>query len=81
MTREFLAVAAAERWVVRFGYEKPDGTEAERVVSPSAVFNTVEGHTLLFGYDHEREAPRQFRIDRITGLPGIDRELGWTPVE
>lgn len=79
--KAILELACEQALVVCFGYEKPDGDESERTVSPSAVFETVEGHWLLFGYDHDRAAPRQFRLDRIAGLPGFDSELTWEPVE
>lgn len=50
-------------------YVKANGERIRRTVSPAAVYDgAVPGTKIVFGFDHEREKPRQFRLDRIEGV-------------
>ncbi|MDC4233312.1 WYL domain-containing protein [Actinomyces sp. B33] len=58
--------AVATRAVVEFDYASPRGT-THRVVEPHEVRRGASGW-LLDGWCRAAEAPRRFRIDRISGL-------------
>lgn len=53
--------------VVTFDYRAPSAsTASRRTVSPWSL-STREGHWMLQGHDHDRDAQRTFRVSRISG--------------
>jgi proteasome accessory factor B len=59
--------AVTEGVVIRFPYRAPDQSEdTRRTVSPWGL-RSSDGRWFLVGWDHDREAPRTFRVSRITG--------------
>jgi len=59
--------AVQERRAVRFPYRKPGEAEpAERLVEPWGVLSW-RGRWYLAGHDRRRDAPRVFRLSRVTG--------------
>lgn len=56
-----LFVAVSERRSVTFGYR-----DQQRHVEPHRL-SFARGHWYLDGYDQDRQAPRQFRLDRLEG--------------
>jgi proteasome accessory factor B len=60
-----LAQPLVDRQPVRFGYRRADGTAGDRTVDPYAVLQR-RGAWYLVGRDHDRDAVRAFRLDRIT---------------
>lgn len=62
--------AMRERRVCRFTYPSEEGS-ALRTVEPWRV-GYRRGHWYLTGYDSDREAQRQFRLDRILGEIVVD---------
>lgn len=63
---EALLEAQATRTPVRFAYRAPGRDLAERTVDPHALVHR-KGRWYLVGRDHERDARRSFRLDRIEG--------------
>jgi proteasome accessory factor B len=61
-----LAEAIVHRITVRFAYQTAAGDRADRTVDPYAVV-TRHGAWYLVGRDHDRQAIRAFRLDRIEG--------------
>lgn len=65
-------------------YDKDDEEPPQhRLVSPSEVWEAKDGSLILSAYDHGRDHPRSFRLDRIeaihdapsgTNYIGIDRK-------
>ena len=80
-----LTEARANHRCVRFAYRKATGEVAERTVEPWAIASR-RAQTYVTGYDHDRQAGRAFRVDRIVDgtvvdvgeatHPGPDRGLG-----
>lgn len=53
--------------IVTFDYQAPaDDIQARRTLSPWRLA-AFEGHWRVVGFDHDREAPRTFRLSRIHG--------------
>lgn len=63
---EEVADPLVQRQAVRFGYRRADGSASDRTVDPYAVLQR-RGAWYLVGRDHERNAVRAFRLDRVTG--------------
>jgi predicted DNA-binding transcriptional regulator YafY len=63
---DVLAEAQLTRTTVRFGYRSAAGEQSERTVDPHALVNR-RGSWYLVGHDHDRDAPRAFRLDRVQG--------------
>ncbi|NYI03995.1 helix-turn-helix transcriptional regulator [Allostreptomyces psammosilenae] len=64
---EPLLIAARDQRPVTFDYRRADSPVAEqRTVEPWAL-EFCRGRWYLAGYDRQREAPRVFRLSRITG--------------
>lgn len=61
-----LAEAVVGRRRVRFSYRTAAGELATRTVDPAAVV-ARRGATYLVGRDHDRDALRAFRLDRVEG--------------
>ncbi|MTV26931.1 WYL domain-containing protein [Nitriliruptoraceae bacterium ZYF776] len=61
-----LAEAIVARTVVRFGYRTATGDAATRTLDPYAVVQR-RGAWYLVGRDHDRDALRAFRLDRVEG--------------
>ena len=61
-----LTDAVTQRLPVRFAYHPPGRPPAVRTVDPQALVNT-RGRWYLVAHDHDRDAERSFRLDRITG--------------
>ncbi|MPZ61824.1 MAG: WYL domain-containing protein [Propionibacteriales bacterium] len=57
--------AVVTRTPVTFGYRRPGGQEAQRVLEPWGIVSW-HGHWYAVGFDRDREAPRVFRLSRIT---------------
>lgn len=52
---------------VRFVYEGPNNYPAQiRTITPSVIQSARDGEEAVLGHDHDRDAPRQFRLDRVT---------------
>lgn len=60
-----LDYAASARVPIMLVYEKPDEEPQHRLVSPSEVWEAKDSSLILSAYDHGREEPRSFRLDRI----------------
>jgi proteasome accessory factor B len=61
--------AARDRRLVEFDYRRPDeGAPARRRVQPWGVV-AWHGRWYLVGHDLDRQAPRVFRLSRVTGTP------------
>ena len=74
-----LADAVVERRVVRFAYRTRAGLDATRTVDPAAVV-LRGGVTYLLGRDHDRDALRAFRLDRVLGdVEVLDEPAGPVP--
>ena len=59
---------------VRFSYAKGDGNVIEqRQMRPHDMADSREGHTLVTGYDLDRDEPRVFRLDRVKGYVEVTR--------
>jgi len=59
--------ATQERIPVRFDYRRPGAAQKEtRHLQPWGVI-TSQGRWYVIGYDSAREAPRMFRLSRVTG--------------
>ena len=64
--REALVAAQVSRSAVRFRYRPIGRDAADRTVDPHALVHR-RGRWYLVGHDHDREARRAFRLDRIEG--------------
>ncbi len=61
--------AARDRRELVFDYRRPDeDTPVRRHVQPWGVV-AWHGHWYLVGHDRDRQAPRVFRLSRVTGTP------------
>jgi proteasome accessory factor B len=61
--------AARDRRELAFDYRRPDeDTPVRRRVQPWGVV-AWHGHWYLVGHDQDRQAPRVFRLSRVTGTP------------
>lgn len=65
--RMILTEAQISRTRVRFTYRRSDGDESVRTVEPHALIFR-RGRWYVTGWDHERQARRSFRLDRIIGV-------------
>lgn len=72
---EELAEAVLRRTPLRFTYRTADGRVAPRRVDPYAVV-ARRGAWYLVAHDHDREARRAFRLDRIVERPRAAGEPG-----
>jgi proteasome accessory factor B len=62
-------LAARDRRELTFDYRRPDeDTPARRHVQPWGVV-AWHGRWYLVGHDRDRQAPRVFRLSRVTGMP------------
>jgi proteasome accessory factor C len=76
--RATLNDAIASRRQVRLTYFVPSrDEESERVVDPHAVI-TANGFAYLDAWCHSAEAPRWFRLDRISSVAVTDHEIATT---
>ena len=76
-----LADAVVERRVVRFRYRTRAGDAGTRTVDPAAVV-LRGGVTYLLGRDHDRDALRAFRLDRLLGdVEVLDAAAGPVPTD
>lgn len=73
-----LLEAQATRTPVRFAYRALGRDAAERSVDPHALVHR-KGRWYLVGRDHERDARRSFRLDRIEGALRMAGEPGAFP--
>jgi proteasome accessory factor B len=68
--------AARDRRLLQFDYRRPDeDTPARRHVQPWGVV-AWHGRWYLVGLDLDRQAPRVFRLSRVTGTPDVQGEPG-----
>lgn len=70
-----LDIAAANETPVMIVYEKTNEPAQHRLVSPSEVWEAKDSSLILSAYDHGREEPRSFRLDRIERIydaPDVD---------
>ena len=65
-----VAAAVLDRATLRFSYRTASGTTGVRRVDPYAVVRRRAAWYLV-GRDHDREALRAFRLDRITDRPRV----------
>jgi proteasome accessory factor B len=70
-----LADALVRAIPLRFGYRTAAGAAATRVVDPYAVVQR-RGAWYLIGRDHDRDAQRAFRLDRVEGRVARAGEAG-----
>ncbi len=76
-----LLAAQLRREPVAFAYGTPTGAAAERTVDPHGLVHR-RGRWYLVGRDHDRDAVRAFRLDRIEGQARPVGEPGaFTPPE
>jgi proteasome accessory factor B len=76
-----VADAVLARQTVRFPYRTAAGQRAERTVDPYAVVQR-RASWYLVGRDHDRDALRAFRLDRVVGRPrGVGDPGGFVPPE
>jgi proteasome accessory factor B len=68
-----LFAAVAERRTARFDYRDPG---ASRQVDPYRL-DLARGRWYLLGFDHDRQAERWFRLDRIVGSPELGPPHGF----
>lgn len=61
--------AVVARTPVRFGYRRPGQPAAERVVEPWGLLSR-RGRWYVLGHDRGRQAPRMFRLSRVTTAVG-----------
>lgn len=61
-----VADAVVRRLPLRFGYRTADGRTSERTIDPYAVVRRRRAWYVV-GRDHDRDAPRAFRLDRVVG--------------
>jgi predicted DNA-binding transcriptional regulator YafY len=73
--RSALMEAQLARRVVRFTYAPPGRAPTRRTVDPHALVHR-RGRWYLVGQDHDRNARRAFRLDRITGTVKLIGEPG-----
>ncbi|SDY21343.1 proteasome accessory factor B [Modestobacter sp. DSM 44400] len=68
--------AARDRRELTFDYRRPDeDTPVRRRVQPWGVV-AWHGHWYLVGHDRDRQAPRVFRLSRVTGTPRASGPAG-----
>ncbi|HEV7726245.1 MAG TPA: WYL domain-containing protein [Modestobacter sp.] len=68
--------AARDRRELSFDYRRPDeDTPVRRRVQPWGVV-AWHGHWYLVGHDQDRQAPRVFRLSRVTGTPRASGPAG-----
>jgi proteasome accessory factor B len=67
--------AVTEGVVIRFPYRRPDRDEEERRTVTPWGLRSSDGRWFLVGWDHAREAPRTFRVSRISGSVSTARAL------
>lgn len=60
-----LTAAVRARQAVGFGYRRPDGVEGVRRLQPWGVASR-SAHWYVAGHDLDRDAPRVFRLSRLT---------------
>jgi proteasome accessory factor B len=73
--------AVLERQPLRFTYRTAAGDRAQRTVDPYAVVQRRAAWYLV-GRDHDRDAVRAFRLDRVEGTPDpVGEAGGFTPPE
>jgi proteasome accessory factor B len=70
-----VADAIVDRSAVRFSYRTAAGVEGVRTIDPYAVVRRRTAGYLV-GRDHDRDALRAFRLDRMTELPVTVGESG-----
>lgn len=70
-----VADAILDRTAVRFSYRTAAGVEGVRTIDPYAVVRRRSAGYLV-GRDHDRDALRAFRLDRMTDLPVTVGEPG-----
>ncbi|MDP9022003.1 MAG: WYL domain-containing protein [Actinomycetota bacterium] len=68
-----VADAVVERRSVGFGYRTASGAASTRMVDPYGVVQR-RGAWYLVGRDHDRDAVRAFRMDRLTTAPEVASE-------
>lgn len=73
--RSALMEAQLVRQVARFTYAPPGRAPTRRTVDPHALVHR-RGRWYLVGYDHDRDARRAFRLDRIAGSVKLVGEPG-----
>jgi predicted DNA-binding transcriptional regulator YafY len=75
--RSYLAEATPWEWLaddidnevpVAFDYTDREGNVTERTVSPYELYRAANGDELLRAYDHDRDAIRSFRLDKVEGI-------------
>lgn len=76
--RETLLSAQLTRTPVRFDYRPPGKAPAARTVDPYALVHR-RGRWYLVGRDHDRDAPRAFRLDRMSGSVAVVGDPGAFP--
>lgn len=69
---EILETAIATKQPLRILYAKPDEAASERIVSPSEVWEAKDSSLILSAFDHGRDEPRSFRLDRIEDAITVD---------
>jgi predicted DNA-binding transcriptional regulator YafY len=76
--RELLRQAIEDERVVKFSYHGRDAVTL-RTLSPYVLRESQSGDELLMGYDHDRDALRQFQLDRIAGIHPVDEDFVAAP--
>jgi len=65
---EALQDAIDARETVQIAYAKPNEKAVERIVSPSEIWEAKDSALILSAFDHSRDEPRSFRLDRIESV-------------
>lgn len=72
---EALQDAIDAREPVQITYAKPDEGAVERIVSPSEIWEAKDSALILSAFDHGRDEPRSFRLDRIERVSEPDEPV------
>ena len=70
-----LDLAISEGGAVSFVYDRGSSNPPQvRTLTPSEIIPARDGEFAVLGHDHDRDEPRQFRLDRIEALVPSDVE-------
>lgn len=80
VTQELDTAIAAEMPVF-IVYAKTDEPAQHRLVSPSEVWEAKDSSLILSAFDHGREEPRSFRLDKIERVYGAPLDTDYIAIE
>lgn len=76
-----LDIAALNEVPLMIVYEKTDEPPQHRLVSPSEVWEAKDSSLILSAFDHGREEPRSFRLDRIERIYDAPDDTDYIAIE